>query len=109
MVHSSSFCLYFLLRPNLYITPPAAFTHFHQDGFGTVDSGHLCLSGYNEVVMLRRLPEDHKRNALNFLHDHKRSKDFKNSDAFLYGLPHSDGEKPPWPNHDTINEWKRMK
>ena len=28
----------------------------HVPGFGTVDSGHLCLSGYNEAfVLLRRL------------------------------------------------------
>ena len=33
-------------------------------GYGTVDSGHLCLSGYNEVVMLRRLPKGHDLNAL---------------------------------------------
>jgi len=41
------------MGPNLYITPPASFTHFHQDGHGTVDSGHLCLAGFNEVVMLK--------------------------------------------------------
>jgi hypothetical protein len=28
----------------------------HQDSNGTVDSGHLCLTGYNEVVMIRRHP-----------------------------------------------------
>jgi hypothetical protein len=33
-------------------------------GYGTVDSGHLCLSGYNEVVMLRRLPKGHDVNAI---------------------------------------------
>jgi hypothetical protein len=55
------------MGPNLYITPPASFTHFHQDGFGTVDSGHVCLQGYNEVVMLRRLPVDHRENAMNIL------------------------------------------
>jgi len=55
------------MGPNLYITPPGSFTHFHQDGYGTVDSGHLCLSGYNEIVMLRRLPTNHKENAMNIL------------------------------------------
>jgi hypothetical protein len=66
------------MGPNLYITP-GGFTSFHQDGHGTVDSGHTCLSGYNEVVMLRRLPEEHKVNAMDFLpagHD------------ALFGLPH---------------------
>ena len=33
------------MGPNLYVTPPASFTAFHQDGHGTVDSGHVCLSG----------------------------------------------------------------
>jgi hypothetical protein len=36
----------------------------HVLGFGTVDSGHLCLSGYNEVILLRRLPKGHDRNAM---------------------------------------------
>ena len=83
------------MGPNLYITPPASFTHFHQDGHGTVDSGHVCLSGYNEVVMLRRMPEAHKRKALNLLHG---AEDL-NYDA-LYGMPHGDGQgkKPMWPS-----------
>ena len=55
------------MGPNLYITPPSSFTHFHQDGFGTVDSGHLCLAGYNEIIMLRRLPLDHQVTAMNIL------------------------------------------
>ena len=73
------------MGPNLFVTPPGSFTRFHQDGkechccgvfcifakfnisipgYGTVDSGHLCLSGYNEVVMLRRLPSGHEENAI---------------------------------------------
>jgi hypothetical protein len=52
------------MGPNIYITPPGSFTKFHQDGHGTVDSGHQCLRGYNEVVMLRRLTETHKINAI---------------------------------------------
>lgn len=78
------------MGPNLYVTPPGLFTRlmFHQDGkdcicnvvqphspqtqclhsrilaYGTVDSGHLCLSGYNEVVLLRRLPKGHDVNAI---------------------------------------------
>ncbi len=104
----SSFCFSRLThiscsRPNLYVTPPGAFTHFHQDGYGTVDSGHLCLSGYNEVVMLRRLDERHKKNALDIL----KSKDC-DYDA-LYGLPHADGRKPAWPTHDMIEKCRSMK
>jgi len=77
------------MGPNLYITPPSAFTHFHQDGFGTVDSGHLCLAGYNEIVMLRRLPLYHKVKAMNIL----TSRYFSNDPTMpqydgLHKLPH---------------------
>ena len=69
------------MGPNLYITPPGSITHFHQDGHGSVDSGHQCIQGYNEVVMLRRLPEIHKKNAMNILCGNL------DYDALL-GLPH---------------------
>ena len=52
---------------------------------GTVDSGHLCLSGYNEVVMLRRLMERHKCHAIQLLTG------TSDSHSTLYGLPHRDG------------------
>ena len=71
------------------ITPPSSFTHFHQDGHGTVDSGHLCVSGYNEVIMLRRLSEDHKKDAMRLLtsNPHKPDEVFDG----LHKQPHSDG------------------
>ena len=71
------------------MTPPASYTYFYQDGNGTFDSGHLCVSGYNEIIMLRRLTECHKRHALWLL-----TSDVKKTDTFfdgLYGQPHSDG------------------
>ena len=43
------------MGPNLYISPPGGFTRLHLDGIGTVDSGHLCLSGYNEVLLFDRM------------------------------------------------------
>ena len=48
-----------------------------------MDSAHVCLSGYNEVVMLKRLSEDDKRQALEVL---DQSSHFTNE--ALYGLPH---------------------
>ena len=71
------------MGPNIYITPPSSFTQFHQDGHGTVDSGHFCYRGYNEVVMLRRLPERHKHNALRLLQGSS-----SRSSSGLYGKPH---------------------
>ncbi|KAL7579289.1 hypothetical protein ACA910_013969 [Epithemia clementina (nom. ined.)] len=89
------------MGPNLYVTPGGAYTHFHQDGNGTVDSGHCCLAGYNEVVMLRRLPERHKAEASRLL---------PNRGVYdaLYRFPHENGQKPDWPTFDTIKAWKDM-
>ena len=73
------------MGPNMYITPPGSFTRFHQDGYGTVDSGHMCLSGYNEVVIFRRLPRDYDKSAIN--------QDTGTDDVgceTLYEMPHAD-------------------
>lgn len=78
------------MGPNLYKTPPGGFTHFHQDGHGTVDSGHLCIEGYNEVVMLRRLDEANKLFALHLLTCNDRRICGRMEYDALYGLPHND-------------------
>jgi hypothetical protein len=100
------------MGPNLYITPPSSFTHFHQDGHGTVDSGHLCIHGYNEVVMLRRLTERHKKHALWILSGKLTSESESTTRFFdgLYSEPHSDelGEKPKWATTEMIDECKKM-
>jgi hypothetical protein len=95
------------MGPNLYVTPPASFTHFHQDGHGTVDSGHLCVDGFNEVVMLRRLTERHKKHALWIFSGSKTDASFWDG---LYKEPHGDGlgEKPLWATTEMIKECKRM-
>mmetsp|Transcript_27524 Transcript_27524/g.40496 ORF Transcript_27524/g.40496 Transcript_27524/m.40496 type:complete len:1131 (-) Transcript_27524:848-4240(-) len=99
------------MGPNIYLTPPGSFTHFHQDGHGTVDSGHQCLSGYNEVVMLRRLTERHKQHALQLLRGEGNGQTLSNMqyDA-LYGLPHEDGcgERPMWPDCESIERCRKM-
>mmetsp|Transcript_2478 Transcript_2478/g.3628 ORF Transcript_2478/g.3628 Transcript_2478/m.3628 type:complete len:969 (-) Transcript_2478:1192-4098(-) len=100
------------MGPNMYVTPPASFTHFHQDGHGTVDSGHLCLNGYNEVIMLRRLTERHKKHALMILTGNLKESKVLNHTYFdgLYQVPHGDelGEKPAWPTVDKIEECRKM-
>jgi hypothetical protein len=119
------------MGPNLYLTPPLSFTSFHQDGHGTVDSGHLNMGGYNEVVMLRRVPTRHKVNALSILTGTQYDG--------LYREPHEDDmvsntlslfsvdvlvfirisplkcihrfvpqEKPGWPTVDKIQECRDM-
>jgi hypothetical protein len=81
--------------PNLYITPPGTFTQIHQDGCGTVDSGHYCHRGYNEVIMLKRGTE----------------KEMKEAEEILVGKsvydstePHFEGKKPGWPTRTAIEE-----
>lgn len=76
------------MGPNAYSTPPGSFTVVHQDGHGTVDSGHLCLSGYNAVVMLRRLSEERKRHALFLLLEGQEEKG-AGYDG-LHSEPHAD-------------------
>ncbi len=125
------------MGPNMYLTPPGAFTSFHQDGHGTVDSGHTCIAGYNEVVMLRRLPEDHKCNAIRYM-----SKKVERGRKPLYEAPHDrvqvrmraisspntllswlqvvithrmvvficpKSDAKLWPKNAKIKEWERMK
>jgi hypothetical protein len=83
--------------PNLYIAPPGAFTQIHQDGNGTVDSGHFCYKGFNEVCMLKRGTE----------------KEMKEAEEILVGTgdydstqPHYDGKKPHWPTTEAIEKCK---
>jgi hypothetical protein len=93
------------MGPNSYVTPGGGFTQTHQDGHGTVNSGHVCLSGYNEVIMLRRLPTRHKERAMEIL---------KSGGAERYNLwnePHCASQKarPRWAKVAQIEQLKRMK
>jgi len=92
------------MGPNLYISPPSSFTHFHHDGHGTVDSGHLCLSGYNEVIMLRRLTEKEKCRALRILTG------TSDPHSTLYGFPHQDDVETllGWPNKEAIRQCEKL-
>ena len=70
----------------------------HEDGYGTVDSGHVNLHGYNEVVILRRLPDIHKFNASARL-----------GVKTWLSLPHDRREKLKWPSSSDIEWLKSMK
>ena len=120
------------MGPNLYVTPGGGFTHLHQDGQGTVDSGHCVIGGYNEVVMLRRMPERHKQAACGMIPQRRRraatadaaeaAQNGENAGSegiaakqydSLYTFPHGDsdqqGDRPDWPHNDTVKEWESMK
>ena len=83
----------------------------HQDGHGTVDSGHTCISGYNEIVILRRLPEQHKLRACSMMPSREQVNVEQQAKNMLYKLPHADlrEDKPSWPTRETIDEMNRMK
>ena len=124
-----------LLFPHLLIVPigiGGGYTQFHQDGHGTVDSGHSCLNGYNEVVMLRRLPECHKRQACQLIpststmdkhrirplgsaatpspKDSNKVAGQSQAENVLYRLPHDDNrhDKVTWAQTSTIEEWEKL-
>lgn len=92
------------MGPNAYVTPSGGYTQTHHDGNGTVNSGHVCLSGYNEVIMLRRLPERHKVNAMAIL-----SPDGVNV-CDLWNEPHCPSQKVRmrWATHDQIKKLDDM-
>lgn len=97
------------LGPNLYVSTGGGFTTLHQDGHGTVDSGHCNVSGYNEVIMLRRMPECYKRLAVKLVPSQNSAVAMQRFDP-LYSHPHDDsGTLPDWPHVTTVDEWKRLK
>jgi hypothetical protein len=55
------------MGPLMYVGVGRAYTSFHEDGSGTVDSGHLCLCGFNEVIILRRLEGREREEAARIL------------------------------------------
>ena len=86
------------MGPNLYITPPGGRTWFHEDGNGTVDSGHQCMTGPNEVIMLRRITDEATRlNGLHLLNTGEGLDDAR---------PHDDAvlstATKKWPTRETL-------
>lgn len=61
---------------------------------GTVDSGHLCISGYNEVIMMRVLSDDEIKDAYKILNG-----EYDNE-------PHEGGSTENWPTNDIIQSLK---
>ena len=78
------------------------FSILHLDGYGTVDSEHTNLHGFNEVVMLRRLPECHQLNV---------RKLWTSVPDDLYHLPHDnvEVEDMKWATVDLIKQYRDMK
>ena len=101
------------MGPNLYVSPGSTFTTLHQDGLGTVDSGHSNLYGNNEVVMLRRLPETHKRAACALMPTKSQImlSTGELSENTMYRLPHDDGrqDKQAWPTLQVVEQWRKLK
>ena len=43
------------LGPQFFMSPPSAQTPAHVNGGGIVDSLHVCIQGYNEIVATQKL------------------------------------------------------
>lgn len=57
------------LGPLLLVSLPHAMTELHLDGGGCLDSGHLCVTGYNEVLLFARISPEQMGHVLQFLTD----------------------------------------
>ena len=55
--------------------------------YHVTDTAYQCLSGYTEMVLLRRLTTQQKQQAINVLISNN----------------------VPWPNNNTIKQWQKMK
>ena len=62
------------LGPHVFVAASNSYTGFHQDLYGTVDSVHYCHTGFNEVVMLGRLSDAQKMEAIWILFSQAHSK-----------------------------------
>jgi hypothetical protein len=97
---------------SLPATTGGAYTSVHQDGHGTVDSGHTCLKGHNEVVLLRgSMPGNCKIKACSLIPGAPGD-----GSKVLYTLPHQEGEvetdgnrRLHWPTNATISAWEELK
>ena len=72
------------MGPILTISPPDSWTVMGQSDGGTVDTEYLCLVGYMEVVMLRRLTKRHKQHALWVLNNQRGTKEGQNRGKVSY-------------------------
>ena len=52
-----------LLGPLAFLGPSEAVTPIHEDGGGTVDSGHLNVQGYNQILIFPRMTGDQRKVA----------------------------------------------
>ena len=86
------------LGPQVFVGEASTYTRAHIDGGGLVDSVHLTVLGYNEVVIIDPLEEeDDVRNAFRIINKGDRDGDYTED-------PHDLGGTFVWPTHDTFEE-----
>ena len=123
----------------MFVAASNSYTGFHQDLYGTVDSVHYCHTGCNEVVMLGRLSDAQKMEAMRILFSQGHSKSGAKKFALnvLSDLPHSPTSVSKmssyfgivslllyfllnffvqsqihgfcWPTTETIKKWRKKK
>jgi hypothetical protein len=89
-----------IMLPLMYLGPPSVSTSLHEDGYGTVDSGHLCLQGWNEVCILPRLEAPgQKAAALEILRATGCTEEEPNAE---------NAQTIPWPKKEMIDTLMRV-
>jgi len=92
------------MGPNLYVTPPGASTVYHEDGNGTVDSGHQVITGYNEVILFPRIDSSKKQKVLDIVTGNQH-----NLGGYKLKVePHDDAieKKPLWSTTEQFDNVK---
>jgi hypothetical protein len=88
------------------------FSNLQQSGHGTMDSGYTNLSGYNEVIMLRQLPEGDKKKACQLIPSHATDDTLRKRRGhnILHQLPYDVGPdvKLMWPTDATVEAWEKL-
>ena len=64
------------LGPQVFVAETSTFTPAHIDGGGIVDSIHLSILGYNEIILVDPLEEDDVLHAFNIINKGDRHVDF---------------------------------
>jgi hypothetical protein len=87
------------------------YTSLHQDGHGTVDSGHTILKGHNKVFILPRIAEKHENQVCDVLLGGKGDPKSKDGIKALYRLPHDEEgtiKTFKWPTMQMIQKLKDL-
>ena len=94
-----------------HCTIGGGYTSLHQDGHGTVDSGHTVLKGNNEVFILPRIAKKHEKQVLDVLLGGQGDPKSEDGIKAIYRLPHDEEgiiKTFTWPTMQMIQKLKEL-